>query len=166
MITPSFKLSADAVAIARAMESIEVGQVLTYEQITALVGRDFRAVRAAVASAARLLQRERRIVFGNVRNVGFMRLRDEEIVDTYDQDRARIRRQSMRSAKRLVCVDYDALPKEKPVKHNLALSMLGTITEISSTGSLRKVESAIASCGTSLPAAKTAIAALGLSVSA
>lgn len=162
MQQPEFKLSADASAIARALESLSVGDTMSYDAISTLVGRDARLIRGAIATALREVQRNKRMVFGTVRKVGYIRLNDAEIIETYDQARGRIRRQSARAVKRLVCVDYDALPKDKQVKHNAALSMLGVIAELSSAGSVRKIENSIAESGTSLPAAKTAIAALGI----
>lgn len=162
MHQPEFRISADAAAIARSFEALQVGETLTYAAISTLVGRDARSIRGAIATALQTVQRDKRMVLGTVRKVGYIRLNDGEIIDTYDQTRARIRRQSARAVKRLVCVDYDALPKDKQVKHNAALSMLGVIAELSSVGSARKIENSIAESGTSLPAAKAAIAALGI----
>ena len=159
---PEFRISADAAAIARAFEAMQVGETLTYDAISTLVGRDARSIRGAIATALQTVQRDKRMVLGTVRKVGYIRLSDADIIDTYDQARSRIRRQSARAVKRIVCVDYDALPHDKQVKHNAALSMLGVIAELSSAGCARKIENSIADTGTSLPAAKAAIAALGI----
>ena len=162
MTQPEFKVSLDTTLIAKALAELAVGERMTYEQIADLCGRPIALVRGSVASAIRCVQRDNRMVFGTVRKVGYVRLADSEIVDTYDKTRTRISRESRRAAKRIVCVDYASLPKDKQVKHNAALSMIGAISDLASAGSVKRIENAIAECGTSLPAAKTAIAALGI----
>lgn len=162
MQQPEFRVSADASAIARAMEQLDVGDKLTYAEIEEIVGRDAKSVRRAIATAARIMLREKRMVFGVIRNIGFVRLNDAEIVGTFDQARHRVRRASERALMRLVCVEYTSLPKDLQVRHNAALSVLGAIAEMSSAGSVRKVERSISECGTSIPSAKTAIAAFSI----
>ena len=102
MQQPEFRISADAAAIARSFEALQVGETLTYAAISTLVGRDARSIRGAIATALQTVQRDKRMVLGTVRKVGYIRLNDGEIIDTYDQTRARIRRQSARAVKRLV----------------------------------------------------------------
>ncbi len=162
MNKPEFTVSVDTTLIEKALAEVAVGERITYEEIEKICGRPITNLRGSIATALHLVQRNKQIVFGSIRTVGYVRLSDFEIVDTYDKTRTRISRESRRAAKRIVCVDYDALSKEKKVKHNAALSMLGAISNLASVGSVKRIENAITECGTSLPAAKTAIAALGI----
>jgi hypothetical protein len=102
------------------------------------------------------------MVFASARGVGYVRLDDSQIVDTFDHARQRMRRLAAKAATRIVCVEYDKLSNEAKVKHNTALSIIGAMSEMASVGSAKRIEKRIAECGTSLPAAKAAIEALGI----
>ncbi len=162
MNQPDFKASIDATQIAKALSAIQVGGDITHEAIAAMCGRSFDRLRGAMATALGIVQREQRMVFASVRGVGYQRLNDAQIVDTFDQSSRRIRRIAARAAKKIVCVDYEKLPNDAKVKHNTALSIIGAMSEMASVGSAKRIERRIAECGTSLTAAKAAIEALGI----
>ena len=162
MKQPDFKASIDATQIAKALSAIPVGGEITHEAIAAMCGRSFDRLRGAMATALGIVQREQRMVFASVRGVGYQRLNDAQIVDTFDQSSRRIRRIAARAAKKIVCVDYENLPNNAKVKHNTALSIIGAMSEMASVGSAKRIEKRIAECGTELTAAKAAIEALGI----
>lgn len=159
---PDFQLNADSVALIRFLKDAQVGETITYDTLSDVIGRDITKERGALETARRNLQKELRYVFGTIRGIGIKRLEDSEIVDIGDKTQASIRRASRRTIKKLVCVDYDALPKEKQTKHNTSISMLGVVAELSSQSSIQKLENKIKKTGESLPAAKAAIELLGL----
>jgi hypothetical protein len=159
---PDFVMSADAASIVALFEAAAVGETVSHKKIAEVLGRNIDAVRGAMATALRAIQRENRMVFRSVRGVGYIRLNDSEIVDISDQAREKMRRAAGRTARTLVCVDYDSLPKDKQTKHNAALSLFGAIAEISKSSSIRRLENAITITGKELPAAKAAIAAFGM----
>lgn len=159
---PEFKLSTDSAALALRLTEVAVGDIVRYDDLSKAIGRDVRSSAAgALESARRVAQRDSRAVFASVRGEGLRRLTDAEIVDLSDSGRDRIRRQAKRTAKKLVCVDYDALPAEKKVKHNAALSMMGALASIATDTAQKRLEKQIAETGKQLPAAKSAIEALG-----
>lgn len=158
---PNFKLSSDTIAIARALENIEIGVRISYDHLTEIIGRDITQFRGALESARHAVQRDKQMVFDVVRGVGLVRLNDSDIVDLSDKAREQSRRLAKRIAKKLVCVKYEALSKEKQIKHNTALSMFGVIAELSTSSSAKRLEQKIEADGGSLPVAKAAIAALG-----
>lgn len=162
MTGPLFSSSADSKTLAHVLRGCKVGDVATYASLSAAIGKDVREeASAALRTARRIVLREDRMVFDAVRDQGLQRLADTEIVALADRARDHIRRTSRRTAKALVCVDYDAMPRDQQVKHNTALSMLGAIGEMASDRSVKRLESAVAAAGESLPAAKASIAAIG-----
>ena len=157
--------SAEARTLASILAEASVGDVVDYETLNRAIGRDVRgAARAGLSSARSLVQREKRFVFSCVNNVGLKRLSDTEIVGLSDGARDHIRRTSRRTAKKLTCVDYDAMPKDQQVKHNTALSMLGVIGELSTDKSVKRLTGAIEQTGSELPVVKASIAALGIAL--
>ena len=161
---PDFKLSSDSVAVMRVLEHVAIGEVVSYATISEAIGRDITKFRNALESARRAVQRDKQMIFDVVRGIGMARLNDSDIVDLSDKARAHVRRHARRTAKKLVCVNYEALSREKQTKHNAALSMFGVISELSSPGSVKRLEQRIEQTGSSLPAAKAALAALGTSI--
>jgi alkylated DNA nucleotide flippase Atl1 len=158
---PDFQLSADSAAIVKAIEEMPVGGVITYAQLSAVIGRDIRHFRGSLESARKSVQRDKGMVFDVIRKEGIKRLADNEIIDLSDKAREHSRRHAKRIAKKLICVNYESLSKDKQVKHNAALSMFGTLSELSSTASMKRLEAQIQATGTQLTSAKSAIAALG-----
>ena len=158
---PDFRLSADSAAIAKALETVQVGHVVTYAALSAIIGRPITSFRGVLETARRSVQRENRIIFDVVRSEGLRRLADAEIVDLSDKAREHARRHARNTAKKLVCVDYAALSKQKQTKHNAALSMFGALAEMSSSSSMKRLEAKVESVGTQLASARAAIDALG-----
>lgn len=159
-----FQLSTDAKTLANMLKAVEVGGVITYKAMSKAIGRDVTAAaRPVLATARNIVQREHRMVFDCVRTEGLKRLNDSEIVDLSDQAMDRIRRTAKRTGGKLMCVDYDSMPKEKQTKHNASLSMFGAISELSKHASTKRLEREIEKHGgDQLPVAKATIAALGI----
>lgn len=162
-ITTIHELSADSKTLAAILNDAAVGDVVTYSTLTRAIGRDVQGVaRGCLDMARTIAQRDNKIIFDAVRNMGLRRLSDSQIVDLGDKTRDTIRRASKRTMKKLVCVDYDAMPKEKQTKHNASISMLGTMVEMAKQSSFKRLESQVTETGTQIPFAKAAIAALGM----
>lgn len=158
-----FELSADSKTLASVLLEAQKDETITYERLSKAIGRDVRAdASGALQTARRLAQREQRMVFDAVRGVGLKRLQDSDIVDLSDKARDQMRRTARRTAKKLVCVDFDGLPNDKKVKHNAALSMMGALATLTTETSFGRLQSKVQQTRTDhLPAAKAAIAALG-----
>ena len=132
-------------------------ETVTYEKINAALGRDVqRDARGSLLSAIKYLQREERLVFWTIRNVGVRLLEDPEVVSTAEVGLQRIRREAARTGRRVAAVrDFDSLPSEFKVKHNAALSYTAAILFFSKAKQLKRLESKIADAGTLLPVART-----------
>lgn len=159
--TPIFVASVDAVKLAEVLASTEVNQIVKYTYLTEVIGRDVLQNRSLMETAKAIVQRENGFVFAAVRSVGLKRLQSEDIVDLGDNARARIRRVASTTTKKLKCVQYDAMPREKQIKHNTTLSMLGVIAELGSEKSYLRLESKVKDVASTLPVAKASLAALG-----
>ena len=160
-MTPAFQISADSKTLASLLREAEKGQTVTFEALSKAIARDVRSeARGALMTARLLVQRENRMVFDSVRNVGLMRLADEAIVDLSDKARDKVRKHANRTAKKLFCVDFDTLPNDKKIKHNAALSVFGVMAEIAAEKSMKRLIQQPNINHNQLPAAKAAMAAL------
>lgn len=159
--TPLFRQSSDSAALIRFLSDIPVGGMATYDQLSAEIGRDIHLFWHVLETARNRLVIDKRIVFDVVLMIGLRRLSDDEIVDLSDRARDKSRRHARRVARKLVCVNYDQLSREKQTKHNAALSLFAAMTELVSSGSQKRLEAKVEQQGTQLPAARAAIVALG-----
>lgn len=153
-------MSLDVKTIHDLMADTKVGSVVTYDDITAAIGRDARHNRGAMHSAMRILKNSKRMVFGCVPKVGYKRLSDEEIIDSGDDCIARIRRLSRRGAKTLACVEFDALSPQDKLRHNAKMTVLALTQESTTHTAVKRIEQAVSDANAALPCAKAAIAAL------
>lgn len=87
---------------------------ISYARICDVAGCDIGVARPAIASARRILEREK-IVFATVRGVGLRRIDDSEIVRSTEKIKGTIRRASRRGIKRLNAVSSIAnlLPSDQ-----------------------------------------------------
>lgn len=163
MSAPNFQASTDSKILAAMLRECEVGQVVSYKALSEAIGREVQTLgRPCLETARKIVQREARMIFDSVRNEGLKRLTDSEIVDLADKTRDSVRRATRRTVKKLVCVDYDAMPKEKQTKHNTAISLFGIMSELATEKVQTRLGCEIERTGTELPVAKATIAALGL----
>lgn len=162
---PDFAVSIDAKTIAHVLRAVPVGSVIAYTELSRAIARDVCASgRGAMNTARALVQREDRMVFDTVHKKGLKRLADEEIVGLGDRARDHVRRASRKIIKKLTCVDYDTLSKEKQTKHNTSLSMFGVFCELATDKSTKRLSACVEAAQVELPVAKASIAALGLTL--
>jgi hypothetical protein len=83
-----------------------------------------------------------------------------DILETGEFAREHVRRTCSKTASKILCTDYDNMPRDKQTKHNTTLSMLGAISELTSDRSIKKLTARVEAAGTELTAAKVAMAAL------
>lgn len=158
---PTFRASVDAVALHRLMREARVGEVITYAQMTAALRRRVDSSTPELRTAMKMCEREDRMIFGAVRNEGYRRLSDTEIVDASDGQMTRSRKMARRASARLGLVEFDRLPETHQIKHNAAMSIFGLVIASSNAGAVKKVTAAVAKSRRELPMAET-IKALGI----
>jgi len=120
-----------------------IGQIVSYDQLTKAIGKPILLHRSVIASARRSLLRTNKLVFGCVFGVGLRRLNDEQVVDTIDGDRLRLRRLSTRSLDKLATVNFSALPADAQTRHVVASAQLGAIAMFATRRSRNQIESKV-----------------------
>ena len=136
-----FKASADTVFLAQRLESLTVGESITYKALGEVIGKTVSGATPALASARRILLREHKRVFETQIGVGLKRLDDVGITGTGDKTRKRIRAEARRGLKRLLAVnDFSAMPREMQMKHTATTALLGIVKGFTTDKALAKVE--------------------------
>ncbi len=137
--------SIDARLLYERIAALNVGDSISYKELSALIDRNVQEDgHGVLRTARRMAEREDRIVFDVVIGEGLRRLNDSEIVDTGDRAVSRIRRGARRAANTISAVsDFNTLPNEKKVKHNTMLSILGTIAAFVRPKTVLRIESAV-----------------------
>lgn len=144
MKKPQFEMSHDTRILADLLRKVPIGEAASYSDLSAAIARNVQEdARYVMQSALRSLEREG-IIFGAIRGVGVKRLNDAEMVSAADDAIPRIRRLSKRAMRKLASVSsFDALPNEVRVRHNAAMSLLGTISHFATETAHKKVEAII-----------------------
>ena len=155
---PTFVAGLDAQEIAKRLRKAAVGEVVTYAELDALIGRDSRA--HGLRTARKELVRER-IVFGTVLNEGIKRLASSEIVDAGRSVVRKINRASKRGIKTLAAADFESLNAQEQMGHNATMTVLALSASSTSAASVMRIERAVDATKAALPAAKAAAEALG-----
>lgn len=150
------EISADALRLAQYLRGIGIGEIVAYEKVTEIIGRDARSKgRPTLVSAEKIVQREHQIVFGTVRGVGIKRLSDDEIASLGIDGTRKIHRTARRTIKSLGCADFSKMKNESKIRHNMAMSLLGVFYEITKSNGIKRIESAVAVTQKSLPVSQT-----------
>lgn len=137
--------SASTWAAVRLLAAAQVGEVVTYEALTKVIGRDAQHAGAHhVRSARFVVKREHAMVFACVVNVGVKRLPDDEKIA---EARGRLRRsasQAREGLRSLACVDdFSALTPEMKIQHNTTAAQLGAIRAMATSKTAKRLEAKI-----------------------
>lgn len=125
----NFILSIETKQLLERLMKAEVGELITYKEMTDIVGRDIRKSGSGIMySARRKALNDCRMVFVTIVNEGIKRASDEEIANSGSSVIDKIRRASKKGKKVLHAVnDFGALTNECKVRHNASASFLGAI---------------------------------------
>lgn len=155
-------LSVDSKAIYDRLVRLEVGEMVTYSELSNLINRNIQSKegRFHLYTAQRRALNENYMVFGCIRNMGVKRLNDEEIVGTGHHTIGRIRRMSRRGFRVVTAVkEFDKLPNAVKIQHNTYASLLGAMSLATTEIRVRKLEDRVqvAQCKLSLEGTLKAI---------
>lgn len=143
METGRYLKSADTSVIENRLRKTQPGDIVTYAELSVLLGRDaIEHCRSNIASARHTLVKES-IFFDCVTNEGYRRLNAEEAVTASDHYRTRARKAARRGLLHLQNVPFDGLTDESKKKHNTMAAQLGAIELFSSTKANKKIEAAV-----------------------
>lgn len=152
----STKPSIDTQALYERMCSAKVGEEISYQELSSIIGRNVQGVAyGSMDTARRMCRNEHRMVFGTVRGKGLVRLDDEGIVTEGAAGLSKIRREARKRARVLTCVqDFTAMSPDKRVQHNTALAVYGAISEAAKPGTLKRIAEASNANAAALPVGK------------
>lgn len=134
------EISVDARVLLARLKSAQVGEIVPYSELSRLVGRDVQKDGRHILVSARKWARHDRILFGAVTGRGLQRLDDTGKVRAGSGMMDKIRRTSRRAAQVLAAVeDFNALPNEMKIQHNMSLSIFGIIQQATSSKTQCKI---------------------------
>jgi hypothetical protein len=139
------ELSIDTQTIENMLAEAQIGDIVTYEAMSAAIGRDTqREARGNVTTARHRLHQSRQMVFGAVTNVGLKRLDDTGKIAAAQGHTRRGRSQYRRAIRTVSAVDnFDALPNDQKLRHSLIAAQSGVILSLTAPSRTRRLEAAI-----------------------
>ena len=142
---PNFYLSTETRICKDRLKLAEIDEVVTYKELSNLIGRNIQEYRNPLNSARHALRRDYGRDFSCVTGLGVKRLSDEEVVLSADFARKKMRKMSHREILRLMrCVDdFDALPIALQKKHNAEVSAMQAMRHFTKESSVRKIQEKI-----------------------
>lgn len=135
-----FTLSLETKIVFDRIVKLETNELVTYEELERITGKEIRQLRGALGTARRRARREHRMVFGTVRKEGLRRLDDDGIVDRSLSTLSRLGKVVREGAKDMRCVEYGSLTDAGKAGYNARMSVLGAVGMMTSAPSLKRVE--------------------------
>jgi len=151
-----FEQGSDARVLVTQFREVAEGEIITYAELAALLGRDPQtAARGAIQTARNRLLRDEGIAFAVVRDVGYRRLHNEEKVSASGSYVDRSRRAARRGLRLLATTEYEKLPAAKQTEHNVRMSVLGVIGHVTRDAQIKRLMGVVADAHAALPVGKT-----------
>lgn len=139
-----YEKSTDSRVLEMMLSELEVGQMLTYDDLSKAIRKDVRlAARAALQTARDALLRDRKMVFGVEQGKGVVRLNDEQIVESSEADRMRLNRAANRAIRKLEAVEFAKLSDEHKQKHIVYSAQMGAVSLFSGKKTTRRLETKV-----------------------
>ena len=143
MTNPTFQMSADARLLMQHMQTATVGQTVTYAELTAVISSKVTGATGALQTALRRLSKDKDMVFGSIRGVGFKRLSSAEIVDAGAQAIDSVRRKSRRAVEKQMKADFSKLDRDHQGRFSAQVSVLGAVAMKTRTTEISRIAKAI-----------------------
>jgi hypothetical protein len=140
-----FEKSDDTKILTEHLAGAQIGEVVTYAELSRVVGKSLSGFRSALASARRQVLKEKGFVFGTEKGVGIRRLSNEEIIAASTSDRHAIRRKARRSLQKLGTVKYAALDATKQIALTAVAAVFHATAEINRDSSMKLIQAAAGS---------------------
>jgi hypothetical protein len=146
-------ISMETQLLVRRLRDTKIGDLLTYEDLSKVARRPVGdSLRGPLTSARRKLLREERIAFVTIAGTGIRRATDEEKVAMGVDGMSRMRRQGRRSLRQIYSVEnFDAMPPEVKVQHNVTATVLNLFVEVSGAKKQKQLTAAVEKQGNMLP---------------
>lgn len=162
----TFEMSSESRVLRQRLRQAKIGEVVSYAQLSADVGKAVSGASGALQSARRALLNDEHMVFDVVYGVGVKRLADAEIVAASDRDLAKVRRAAKRGARRLASIgNFAALSPKDQLRYTLGMSVLALVNHTTSDRAAQAIAASASGRASQLPITET-IAALSSELAA
>ena len=142
-------MSVDAQALHRRLANSTPGEIITYEELSAIIRKDVQNKhRSLLDTARRKAQRDESFEFAPVRGIGLKRLENGEIADVASERIRRASRGIRKGLKMLNSVKYDDLTSDQKVKFNTTSACMGMMEAVGKTSTINRIEQATRVSGT------------------
>lgn len=101
MVKAQSEFEGDIVALAERLRAVPVGEIVTYEQLDKVIGRDCRARRYLLMTARDRIEKDTGAIFAAVFNVGLKRLPVESYASIGQHSRKSIRAKASTASRRM-----------------------------------------------------------------
>lgn len=137
------QMGIDSQLIRDRLSKMDIGETISYKELSTIIQKDITGHRHIFYTAAKSLMPDG-FVFDCVAGVGFRRLNDTEKVDVAANGFTRIRKIANKCIRQAQAVtDFDTLPNDKKLKHNMVLSIGGAVRLFTGSSGQKRVESAV-----------------------
>lgn len=126
------------------LQKLDMGDVVTYGELSALIGDNVQTKGIGVlVSARRIAERDFQIVTDTINNIGLKRLTDQEAIKSGHRFRRKVRSAARRGVRRVNAAHFGQLPDEYKLLRNMHLSVFGAIDMFTRRHSVEKLGSAV-----------------------
>ena len=149
--------TADARLLYQRLAEMNIGDTITYEELSKVVSADVQTkARGYLDTARRMAERENEKVFGVIHNTGLKCLTSSEIINTAAFSIGHIHRTTNRTIRKIGCIsDLDKLPNEEKIRLNTYASAIGAMSVMTKGNSIKKLCASVTATQEQLPYAKT-----------
>ena len=137
--------TADARLLYQRLSTANIGDIITYEELSKIVSADVRTkARSYLNTARKIVQREDSKVFGTIRNIGIKCLSSPEIINNVAYSVGHIHRTTSKAIKKIGCIsDLDAMPNNEKIRLNAYASAIGAISIMTQGRSIKKLTKSV-----------------------
>jgi hypothetical protein len=138
---PIFKLSIEAQLIYKLLKECQIGDVITYQEINELIGRDIQKRLNVLYTARKIARKYDNFIFDCIINVGIKRINSKEILGKEStQTLKRIVSTTKNSVKNMNCIDYATLDNDERYRLNCTRSLMVVISETAKQKTLESMQ--------------------------
>lgn len=139
--TPTFIQAIDTQLLSKRLQQAKVGELVTYEDLDGIIGRDARA--HGLQSALKDAQSRAGVVFQAIRNLGYRRLSDSEIIAKVSLTPKRVSRMAGRAIRTVETVKYEELDADDKFRFATSRTVLEVLKTGASARSIDRIASAV-----------------------
>lgn len=151
------ELSIDTRLLANHLSKANPGDVLTYDDLSKVIGRDVRGKQGyqRLQSARRVVRRENDMIFATIAKVGLRCCDDAGKVRIANGYIDRVHSAAKKGINVVSAINYDKLENNDRIALNATASHLGVLHQITTAKAQKKLTQAVTEVNDKLPLAKT-----------